>query len=349
MATRSRLARSGYRALLLLGGLLVGVSGAELLARAAGVAPELIAIEVGRYRLSRNLLIGYEPVGGARPKETDFPAEEWAWDHNYQGNNLGYRDSDHSLEKPTGTYRVAVVGDSVAAGAGVGSYADTFPHLLGQELVGSGLQAEILNFGVKGYSTPQEVETLREKALPFDPDLALLQWCVNDFRGPPDLVLGRLMEPERSAPSKSARLANRWLARSAIWRFFYFRVGPGPRTPEEGKQILDRIMASPENVSLGFSRLAELSAERGLPVLVVAFEPRGQEWVKDYEKAHAQVIELSERHGFSFLDLAPAFAECREGGEELMLDGLHPNPKGHRCAAQAISAKVLTMNPKVNP
>ena len=39
---------------------------------------------------------------------------------------------------------------------------------------------EVLNFGVSGYNTQQEVETLREKGLRYSPDLVVLAVCVND-------------------------------------------------------------------------------------------------------------------------------------------------------------------------
>ncbi len=92
-------------------------------------------------------------------------------------NSLGYRDNEHEVAKPAGTYRIAVLGDSFTEARQV-ALEDTFPSLLGQELgtcAGlSGRRVEVLNFGVGGYGTAQQLLTLRKDALRFAPDLVLL-------------------------------------------------------------------------------------------------------------------------------------------------------------------------------
>lgn len=44
----------------------------------------------------------------------------------------------------------------------------------------SGENVTVLNFGVPGYNMAQELEVLKRKALTFEPDLVVLQYCVND-------------------------------------------------------------------------------------------------------------------------------------------------------------------------
>jgi lysophospholipase L1-like esterase len=48
--------------------------------------------------------------------------------------------------------------------------------------VGSEQRFEVLNFGVSGYSTRQEVELFRVKAKQYDPDLVIVGYCINDFK-----------------------------------------------------------------------------------------------------------------------------------------------------------------------
>ncbi len=100
-------------------------------------------------------------------------------------NSLGYRDSEHAVAKPAGTYRIAVLGDSFAEARQV-AQEKTFWSLLSRDLgTCSGLKGkrvEVLNFGVGGYGTAQELLTLRKDALRFSPDLVLLAFYPeNDF------------------------------------------------------------------------------------------------------------------------------------------------------------------------
>ncbi len=92
-------------------------------------------------------------------------------------NSFGYRDSEHEIAKPVGTYRIAVLGDSFAEARQV-AQEDTFWSLLVRDLGNcsglNGKKVEVLNFGIGGYGTTEELLTLRKDALRFSPDLVLL-------------------------------------------------------------------------------------------------------------------------------------------------------------------------------
>lgn len=92
-------------------------------------------------------------------------------------NRAGRRDRDRPLEKPAGTLRIAVLGDSFAEAVQV-PVEDAFPAVLERSLAGcealGGRTVEVLNFGVSGYGTAQELLTLRARAGAYRPDLVLL-------------------------------------------------------------------------------------------------------------------------------------------------------------------------------
>lgn len=92
-------------------------------------------------------------------------------------NSHGYRDRERALTKVPGTVRIAVLGDSFVEAFQVPLEA-TFTYLLEERLneaCGQGPGAyEVLSFGVSGFGTGQELETLRHRVLPFDPDWVLL-------------------------------------------------------------------------------------------------------------------------------------------------------------------------------
>jgi len=92
-------------------------------------------------------------------------------------NSLGYRDVEHSIEKPLGTFRIAVLGDSFTEARQV-ALEDTFWSYLGKNLntctTLTGKKIEVLNFGIGGYGTTQELLTLQHHVWQFNPDLVLL-------------------------------------------------------------------------------------------------------------------------------------------------------------------------------
>lgn len=94
-----------------------------------------------------------------------------------QINSDGMRDREHSIQRDPGTLRIAVLGDSYVEGMNV-ALDKTFPAVVERELSHcpslEGRKVEVLNFGVSGYGTAQELLTLHEKVWKYRPDLILL-------------------------------------------------------------------------------------------------------------------------------------------------------------------------------
>jgi hypothetical protein len=101
-------------------------------------------------------------------------------------NRAGMRDRDHPVEKPGNVYRIAVLGDSYAEARQVAAE-EAFWAVLPKELercrFADGKKVEVLNFGISGYGTAQELAVLESRALAYQPDLVLLQFTNgNDVR-----------------------------------------------------------------------------------------------------------------------------------------------------------------------
>ena len=101
-------------------------------------------------------------------------------------NSAGQRDREHMLAKPPNTIRIAVLGDSYAEALQLPMEC-TFWSVLEKELgkcpsIGN-RKVEVLNFGVSGYGTAQELMALRHRAWAYDPDIILLAFLTgNDIR-----------------------------------------------------------------------------------------------------------------------------------------------------------------------
>lgn len=141
----------------------------ELIIRVTGAGSMTISRE-GRYRNDRD--VGWV----CTPNMDERFFLPGSFDVRVVCNSKGLRDAEKDYVKPPGTRRIAVLGDSFVWGYGVEN----------QEMVSTALQnlipnAETLNFGVKGYSTVQEVLRLETEGLRYEPDLTLLFFCWNDL------------------------------------------------------------------------------------------------------------------------------------------------------------------------
>jgi hypothetical protein len=96
--------------------------------------------------------------------------------HEFKTNSFGLRGRETALEKPPGTYRIAFIGSSTTMGSEVAAE-DIFHSFVEKKLDGSlgGRAVEVLNFGVEDYGLCDMLETLKQKALRFAPDLVIFE------------------------------------------------------------------------------------------------------------------------------------------------------------------------------
>lgn len=98
-------------------------------------------------------------------------------------NSDGLRDTEHAKQKAENTFRIAVVGDSYAEALQV-PLEKAFWKLLENKLQNCGAlggrKIEIINFGVSGYGTAQELITLQQKVWEYSPDAILLAFTTNN-------------------------------------------------------------------------------------------------------------------------------------------------------------------------
>jgi hypothetical protein len=173
----------------------------KLLLLSAGLLVGLVVAELGLrvLRISYPLPYAPDPVCGTRLQ----PGFRGWWMKEgkafIQINQYGFRHGQRGPDKPPGTLRLAVLGDSFIEAFQVPDE-QTFCAVLERELAGCdafrGRSIEVLNFGVSGYGTTQELLMLREYVWQYDPDLVVLAFFAgNDVRNN-----SRQLEPYRVRP-----------------------------------------------------------------------------------------------------------------------------------------------------
>ena len=146
-------------------GAVIGLLVAEVAFRVAGIGWPVI-----------NAYLRDEQVGNVLKPNAEF---EWTMEgHAFvKINSRGLRDDEHQIPKPAGTWRFAVLGDSMAEALQVDPE-DTFWSVIEQGLGDCpalvGMEVEAVNFGVSGYGTAQELITLRTRVWDYEPDMVVL-------------------------------------------------------------------------------------------------------------------------------------------------------------------------------
>lgn len=103
-------------------------------------------------------------------------------------NRLGFRGPEIEREKPEGTFRILILGDSVCYGTGVNDEV-TFVRRWEADLNRRGSRRfEVVNTGHPMYDTNQELAVLKDAGLALQPDLVLLVYVVNDIEPTRDVV-----------------------------------------------------------------------------------------------------------------------------------------------------------------
>lgn len=166
---RSRKKQLLAKLLLMLFGLFIGMAVAE------------VALRIGGYQFPEFYQPDWSRGYALRPSVEGWYRKEG--ESFVRINSDGLRDREHSKQKPAHTFRIAVLGDSYPEALQV-PVEDAFWTIMQHQLQTCGAfdrkQIEVLNFGVSGYGTAQELLTLREHVWDYSPDLVLLTVTTNN-------------------------------------------------------------------------------------------------------------------------------------------------------------------------
>jgi len=238
------------------------------------------------------------------------------------------RPDDVKVQAAPGTFRIAVLGDSVAAAIKLAYPERVFTRLenMLDEHYGQG-SVEILNFGVNGYSTLQEAALLDERVDRYSPDMLVLQYCMNDFY-PSERPYGWFVD---HSPLYSVDFVASLIEK-------YRAIGYPPVAYWEDQYRQD--MAGWRNVENGFAHIARYAAKHDIPVLLVIFPLVSKEgwYAGDAAERHQRVAALGRQSGLSVIDLLPVYAEHDIDTIRLKpYDTFHPNALGQEVAAKALA------------
>lgn len=352
----TRRKRWGYRLLALLASLIVGTLISELAIRL--IAPQRMGVP------------GLESVGGLLAPRANLRGRDYSpGDFDVQVSNNSQRlrgRREYSLVPKQGVLRILTLGDSFTYGVGV-SDDDTYPAHLERLLDGAGGQrVEVLNAGIYGSGTSEQVLWYKHWASQFRPHVVVLTVYANDLqddRARPLFALqGAGLE---QLPSEQTRDRAHEIRRTTQWVPGYsylsqhshllnlVRSKAGALIRSKGEtearrqpQMTEQQAAKDDDLriyGLVLASLLDLVREHSAKLTIVFVPPRyavrtpGSEpqrltRFKDY------LVTTTQGLGIPYSDLTPDFIAQHKNGSPLYYDGdFHCTPSGYRVLASGVS------------
>lgn len=251
-------------------------------------------------------------------------------------NSDGLRDREYAVEKPPNTFRIVVVGDSVTYGYSVAledTYVKKLEVLLNER--DTGRNYEVINLGVGGYNTPQELVRYREKGRKYQPDLLIIGFVLNDAVHE-NTVLRALefLRKQREA---------QWFRKSHLAGWVVDRVTTEDSDAASGFAASFQHRKTWRRLSRSLYGFARDAKEDGIPVVLVIFPLMLDLDHYQYRDMHAQVARDARRYGFVVLDLLDTYREQGAWKMQLMRSDIwHPGPGGHTVIAETLYAFLTT-------
>ena len=345
-----------------------------------GLLIATVAVLLGAFELGLRAFWGGFYLKGDRTYLTSNATRGWAnrpsttavygeaeYHVTVSNNALGFRGKEVAPAKPPGSARVLVLGDSFTYGIGVADD-ETFSA----RLAALDPRADVLNTGVNGYGTAQELLLLRDQGLALRPDVVVVAFFWNDVgnsfsRSFPRFVLEdgtlRWPEPLASAPPQVAAPRRPWLRYSHAYRFLSdrlklasFRIKLLLGLPLETTDFVnesDRDAAwqlSAELLRAIRDQAGSVGARTVLAIIpdqvqveegvtVVGLDPA------DYE-VQPRMRQVCERLGIPVIDLLPPLREAyaTDGQALYYPKDRHLNARAHAVVARALRAELAGLD-----
>jgi hypothetical protein len=260
----------------------------------------------------------------------------------FSTNAYGLRDRPTTLEKPAGTFRIALLGSSMDMGWGVGTE-ETYENLLENWLNAHARKLrlsrrfEVQNFAVAAYSPLNRLESFERKALTFDPDMVLYSATLLDVRLL-EIYLENLLKTQvrPTDPRLLSLLDGAGLTDADL------RLNARKKLPNK-----DRVKAKIAPIlwpmtDAVLARLAGDCRARGLPLVEVLI-PRVSDTDESDRRADqvARHVGIAARHSIPMIDLSASYDGQDPANLEIATWDDHPNALGHQVLFKGLAAALV--------
>ena len=301
------------------------------------IAVAAIVLTLGAAELVMRFV--YRDVTTTAPIDSWFGLR-WKAEH-LTRNSRGLREVEFASEKPPGTRRLLVIGDSFTVAMGIPA-TDRYTDRLSRALNERGARWQVLQLAHPGQEIHHHLRTLETDALALAPDFLLIQWYPNDFE---------ISKEGRERPRTLLPLY-RWhvplYAHSALytvldrrWSVLQVRLG---LTQDYVAYLEERFgdAESPESrrALVTLSRVLARAQRAGVPVGMVLFPLLVPQLADDYRLAflHHRVLAICRRLDVTCVDLRTVYAPLAGDLDRLRVNRFDHHASGfaHQLAADAL-------------
>jgi len=263
----------------------------------------------------------------------------------FSTNAFGFRGEPVEVAKPAGVRRIVMLGDSITYGNSV-EWDQTFSRVLQQSLNerATGQSFEVLNLGVSGYNTGQELATLRELGLRFSPDLIVLNVCLNDSDAVRKVTpLGLRNDVAiRSFGDINFRTILQSSYLISMTKYALFTQLEKSFPGFVGKLNSPELVIDPRMREKGWGTMKEemramfeLARERQIPLAIVIYPYSSQIGMQPEQmKPQQDLLAFAAANGIPALE--PSAAYLHQPEDMFADEFIHLSPHGHRVMAAAI-------------
>ena len=255
-------------------------------------------------------------------------------------NSAGWRDLEHSTEKPKDTFRILGLGDSYLFGQGIKREDICLSKLEGLLQKNEKVRRiECINTGISGFNTGNQRDLLLNRGLQYDPDLVIVFFVLNDVepnmhRSDTRVEFFREYTALYQQPDTLSRY-------SRIWSWGRQRFLQNTQAASYIRDCVESFSEDSDNwkhSQQALNEIQQICTENDIGFLVAIF-PFFVNLDGEYpfQSIHDIVRAHCEDAGIDVIDIRKAYAG--HSGPDLWVHPTdqHPNEEAHEIAAQAVA------------
>ncbi len=316
----------------------------EALVRMIHLAPYLPSRFLNRVQ---DEYLPYKPCPNSVVETWSYTGE---YNYEFRHNSLGFRDTEHKIQKDEGVFRILGIGDSFTYGQGA-PFDKTYLYLLEQELnnrPGQHPKVEIIKDGVVGFFQEPERILLEHYGLKYRPDLVIAAFVPNDVIDTDNGIEavttrdGYLISREGARMGKTAV----WLyERSHVIRILlrgYVKY-KAPDDPNNKRHNWEAIYVDKGpyekdwlKIEEEYARMNDLASSVGAKLVIVNI-PQNGIWDRSVFYPSYRLNKWCREHGAYFIDTLPAILKALASEQLYWKKDGHPNPRGYAVIAEAVN------------